>query len=255
MAVAITLVFTFVQFDALRGFIHFGGSPSTLFFGSIAPLLALNAVLTYMAHDGALSALVLLRAVYSLAVVFLPVLPNISGVAWAVIECAMLLITLTAYRYAMTDQRGQLAIAEKRREKYRRKPIISYMVTAGLVLVLIAFNLRAFPIFPVVVLTDSMAGAVDSGSIVFVERVQPANVLTSVGIGDVILYRQGSIEIMHRVIEFDYTIAGERVFITQGDNNPTADHRPVEMGQVLGISRSYIPYLGYPALWLRMIFR
>jgi len=124
----------------------------------------------------------------------------------------------------------------------------------GLTVFLAMFGLRMFSYFPVVVLTGSMAGAVDRGSIVFVEKLNAADVLNSVNEGDIIHYKYKNNEVMHRIIEFRYNESGERLYITKGDANPIADSIPVKAGQILGISRSYIPYAGYPLVILNAIF-
>jgi signal peptidase I len=256
MAILLTLVYTFADLDALRGFMSLGTmSVADFFFGSVVSALALNVVLTYIAYDGALPALILLRGTYSLTPVFLPILPNVSSVAWSVIECFLLLLTFSVYRLGMTGQRGRLAILLKRKARHQKKSVVSYITVAILAALLIAFNLRAFNYFPVVVITDSMTGEIDRGSIVFVEKLKQENVLTSVNVGDVIHYKHETIEIMHRVVEFGYSVGGERVYITKGDANPTVDAFPVEMAQVIGVSRSFIPYAGYPVVWLGMILK
>lgn len=37
-------------------------------------------------------------------------------------------------------------------------------------------------------------------------------------------------------------------FITKGDANDTADAFPVSEDQVIGITKHYIPYIGYPSV-------
>jgi len=251
MAVLVTLVYTFAGLDVLRGFNNIGAAD--VFFGSILPALALNATLTYIAFRGALPALLLIRVAYTLIPVFLPVLPDVSGVAWSMIECVLLFITAVLYQCGMSDKR--LAVRERRREKYRKKSVAGYIVLVSLAVFLIIFNLRVFSYYPAVVLTESMSGAIERGSVVFVKKLSPDDVRDYVKQGDVILFQYGQVEVMHRVIEFRYNAAGERVFITKGDANPNADVYPVEISQVLGISRAYIPYIGYPSVWLNIILR
>jgi len=251
MAVIVTLVFTFTQLDILRGISNAGAA--YLLFSGILPTLALNATLSYIAFNGALAALMMLRFVYSLTPVFMPVLPNVSVVAWAVIECVFLLATVIMYHSGMSDKR--LVVMERRRERHRKKSLAGYVVMVSLAVLLIAFNLRAFGYYPTVILTESMTGALERGSVVFVERLRHDEVQENVRQGDIILFQYGQIEVMHRVIEFRHNAAGERIFITKGDANQNADIYPVEMAQVLGISHAYIPYIGLPSVWLNLLFK
>jgi hypothetical protein len=55
-------------------------------------------------------------------------------------------------------------------------------------------------------------------------------------------------------VEFRYDDSGERIYITKGDANTIADINPVGADQVLGVARAYIPYIGYPAVLMRMLF-
>jgi signal peptidase len=256
VAVMLTLTFAVTQLDEVRGFLHAGGmsAPDFLFSG-VLPALALNSVLTYVAFNGSLSALLLLRGTYSLAPVFMPILPRLNSAAWAVIECVMLFLTALIYHSGMNRQRRQTARKVKRQGRYQKQPLALSVVTVTLAALMIVFNLRAFGYFPVVVHSGSMAGEIDTGSVVIVEKLTPDEVLGSVKQGDVIHFTRGNVEIIHRVIQFDYNAAGERVYFTKGDANEVADTAPVEQGQVLGISRLGVRYIGYPSVWLKILFR
>jgi signal peptidase len=96
-----------------------------------------------------------------------------------------------------------------------------------------------------------MAGMIDSGSIVIIQKLPTEEIASTISEGDIICYQYRQIEITHRVISFHDNAAGERVYITKGDANPAEDINPVEMKQVVGIVRSKIPYIGYPALLVR----
>lgn len=58
--------------------------------------------------------------------------------------------------------------------------------------------------------------------------------------------------ITHRVTKIEAADdgSGERVFTTQGDNNPSPDPL-VKPSQIVGIIRAEIPYIGYPTVWLK----
>ena len=58
--------------------------------------------------------------------------------------------------------------------------------------------------------------------------------------------------VIHRVIEKKQK-NGEYIFITKGDNNKSADSKPVYEDQVIGKCILKIRYLGYPAIWLHLI--
>ena len=253
-AVCLTLVYTFVQLGGLRSAITYGADWGAFFFASVFPALALNAVLSYVVFEGSFASALLLRATYTLSPVLLPYLPDVSRVAWAAISCAALFVTVIVYHMNMSDRSKSARHAAKRLAKYQKFSPTGILITAALIVFVVAFNARVLPYYPVVVLTGSMEGAFDRGSIVFIEKVETDEVLPLVQEGEVIHFLAGRMEIIHRVMEFRYNAAGERVYITKGDANSQADGAPVETEQVLGICRSYIPYIGWPVIIINSIF-
>lgn len=99
---------------------------------------------------------------------------------------------------------------------------------------------------PTVVLTGSMAPALDPGDVVLVGPVAASpQVLPP---GRVALVRDPSRDTgtyLHRVAEWD-----DGAVVTRGDANATAD-APVAPEQVLGQVRLVVPAIGLPAVWLR----
>ena len=253
-AVALTLVYTFVQLDGLRSAVNYGTEIGGFFFASVFPALALNSVLTYMALEGSFVSVLLLRGAYSLSPVLLPFLPNVTRPMWGAMSCAALFVTVVVYHFYMSDRSRVARHTAKRRSRYQKRSLSGIFITVVMIVFLAAFNMRVFPYFPVIVLTGSMEGAFDRGSVVFVEKAYPESVIVMVNEGDVIHFSRGRSEIIHRVIEFRYNAEGERVYITKGDANPSADPSPVEMGQVLGVCRAYIPYIGWPFIAINSIF-
>lgn len=93
-----------------------------------------------------------------------------------------------------------------------------------------------------VVLSGSMSPAFETGSLAFVQPLDPRNIK----IGDIITYRlagKGGILITHRVIQIERD--GDLSFITRGDANGTNDHLPVQAANVVGKVKYTLPYAGY----------
>jgi len=93
-----------------------------------------------------------------------------------------------------------------------------------------------------VVLTGSMAPAIDPGDVVVVADRDPATIER----GDVITFVRGTEEtpVTHRVVGVDETDAGVS-FETKGDANSDVDASPVPAANVLGVVIMTIPFLGY----------
>ena len=83
-----------------------------------------------------------------------------------------------------------------------------------------------------VVLSGSMEPALSVDDLVFVKAQD------SYSVGDVVVYQDGSILVIHRIISID----GDEI-ITQGDANSAADD-PVDLSLVKGMAVGHVPYVG-----------
>lgn len=96
------------------------------------------------------------------------------------------------------------------------------------------------------VLTSSMAPSYPPGTFLVVTPTDPATLRA----GDVITYQIESGRpdvITHRITGFAAGQDGERMLITQGDNNDVADENPVMDVQVRGKLFYAVPYVGFLA--------
>ena len=103
---------------------------------------------------------------------------------------------------------------------------------------------------PLTVLTGSMAGTYDPGSVVVVKPVRP----DQLHVGDTLTYQITSDEpdvITHRIIKISFRPDGKRQFITQGDANGAPDVAPVVEGQVRGTVWYSVPWVGYASTFLQ----
>ena len=254
IAVVITLIYTYAQIDGLRSAVTHGVEISGFFFVSFLPALTLNAVLSYMSLNCSFTALLLLRSAFTLTPVLAPYLPDVTRPVWSIVVCTVLFVIVIIYYYVISGGNKTDRVSAARWGKYQKTSVAEMIPLAIIVILLSAFGLRMFPYYPVVILTGSMTGTINRGSVVFVQKVPPNDVLTNVIEGDIIHFAHGRIEVMHRVIEFRYNSSGERIYITKGDANERADTSPVEQDHVLGISRSFIPYIGLPVVLVHTIF-
>lgn len=94
---------------------------------------------------------------------------------------------------------------------------------------------------PLTVLSNSMNPIFETGDMLFVKKVDAANVKVE----DVITFREsGGNLITHRVVEV-INNSGEISFATKGDNNNMMDEELVQAGNLLGIQSFFIPNAGY----------
>lgn len=121
---------------------------------------------------------------------------------------------------------------------------------AGVLLLVIAIGVLAIAVPAVTgstaltVMTSSMEPSLPPGTMVVVKPLDPAEIQP----GDVVTYqlRSGeSVLVTHRVTQRLLTADGELLFITQGDNNPSADPDPIQAVQIRGKVWYAIPFVGW----------
>ena len=254
-AAVITAINIYVQIDGLRSAINYGiDGAAGFFFTVVLPPLMLNVLLTYMAYVGSFTSVLLLHAVYTLSPALLPYLPATNKATWSALVCTLMFVTAIVHHLFTAGGSRADAIRERRLSRNQKWSFSGMIIPALIILLILAFNMRLFPYYTVSVLTGSMTGAIDQGSVAFVEKVPTDEVLATVQKGDIIHYSYGRAERLHRAIEFEYDTAGERVYITKGDANDRPDSFPVTQEQVIGIARGYIPYIGWPFVLIYNIF-
>jgi len=94
------------------------------------------------------------------------------------------------------------------------------------------------------IVSGSMEPGIPVGSLVVVQPRQ----IDDVGMGDVITFQLESGEsavATHRVVGEGRTGDGERLLVTQGDANSTADSAPVQAAQLRGVLVYTVPLLGW----------
>jgi len=235
----VTLVFIFLQINNL----NFG---TDVFFSVIAPIIILNVALSYIAIDGTLTALILLRCVVELIPVLMPVLPNVSNTVWAIFVQLFLYFVLIVYRLFLPKN-------EQRREVH--KPFLrKHAEVIVVVAIIFAFNAGFFPVYPSIILTDSMAGSLDRGSVALVKKINENNFL-ELREGDIIQYKnERNMLVIHRITEVHAGIFGEPYFTTKGDANERPDSQPVKKEQVRGVVFGSLRHIGMVRVWLQKLF-
>jgi signal peptidase len=117
-----------------------------------------------------------------------------------------------------------------------------FLLVIGLAAVLIVVP-KVTGSIPLTVLTSSMEPGFPPGTLIIVRPVAVEDLV----LGDVITYQMETGKpgvVTHRVIAIKMT-AGERTFVTKGDNNGAADATAVLEGQIQGRLWYSVPLIGY----------
>ena len=106
------------------------------------------------------------------------------------------------------------------------KTVIWWLFWIIVILLLIAFRTRYQLGY---IQSGSMRPTLEIGSIVVVDK--DAYKETEPVVGDIIMYRAGGMEVVHRVEKND---SAHKYVITKGDNNSSEDPAPVSMEEIGG---------------------
>ncbi len=174
-----------------------------------------------------LHAALALRAPLELALVYSPVLPNLSPLELAVVSIASAAVAL-----AVMEGPGSLA------PRGLPDTLALSLLALSLAVALLGNGFMGYRLL--VVVSDSMAPAITRGDMVLVEEAS----IDEVGVGDVVVYAgPEGIPVMHRVVEVRVE-DGEKLLVTKGDTLEEPDRAPVDESRLLGRVVLVIPELG-----------
>ena len=252
--ITLTLVLAYANMNVIRMMLDTDLIMSSVFFESIFRPLVISATASFFAVKGSLLSALIISFLYTMTPYLLPVIPDVTPLTFSLLITGMAFVSALILNFFTNEKKRALRLRDKRAARYAKKPVLGYGVTALIIGVALAFFMGVFPIYPVVVLTGSMEGTLERGSLAFVERVPPGEAFARVGEGEVIHFTSRGVPYIHRVVEFATDVEGNRQFITQGDASYLVDPHPVTQYDVLGIARASIPFFGWPYIFVRALF-
>ena len=248
----LTTVLVYSQINEIHRITHGNMGVLDAFFELIFSPLVIGSVVSYFAIKGPFLLVALVSFVYTMTPYLMPILPTVSLVAFSIIISILAFISAIIYYFLFdNNKKPSEKIAEKRTARYNKKTLLQRGMTIAIICLIIAFVRGMFPIYPTVILTESMTGTFNRGSLVFIERIRPDEVFNRIREGDVIHFiSHTGIEYVHRVVDITYDTYGERQYITRGDAVYLTDPSPVPQSSILGIAHTFLPYIGYPVVLL-----
>lgn len=211
--------------------------------GRMLPLLAEGLLAALLAWLGGPLPAIVYRAV---AVLFRGISPVLPDVSWLVTAFIGTLVPLFGFIYLQNALLPGEA-AEEKLKSAQPAAVNHWWWAAVVVLCAFWFTSGLFGIRPFVVSGFSMKPTFVAGDLVLITRVDPRQV----EVGDVIQFQRAGPYVVHRVIAIQEQ-GGQRVFITQGDNNNMADE-PVTQSMVTGKVVRFIPQVGWPIIGLKQV--
>ena len=208
---------------------------------TVLPTLADSAVRSALVLFGGMGASVLYAGAIG---VFQHVFPFLPDLPWLASSAIGLCFPIFFLLYLREQFRGEEYGARTERQR------VSFAWYAEL-LCAVAFYwfcIGVFPVYPTVILTGSMEPGIHPGDVILVRKLSSEEELDTLSAGTVISYHRDKISITHRIQEIREDEAGNRQFITKGDNNASADAAPVSPNQIAGRVIRVVPRIGIPVL-------
>jgi signal peptidase len=95
-----------------------------------------------------------------------------------------------------------------------------------------------------------MTGELNQGDVAFYRDLDDSPVVE----GEVIAFEKDGIVVVHRVVDIQ-TINGIARYYTKGDANEDMDAGYIHRSDIIGHVTYKIPYIGFPTIWLRNLFK
>lgn len=234
----VTLSYNFNSFRNFNKFMDFVGL-------YLFPAIVLNLIFSYLiVRYGALPN-VSYKLVTALLPIFITVAPAISDALLALLK---LLFPLIMYLFV------KLLYEKRRREKKRVSKRVTALIVTALVVCFSSIIMLVscqFHFCALVIATESMTGELNKGDVVIYERYTDEVIIEE---GQVIVFYKYGSRTVHRVVEIEH-FNGQTRYYTKGDANEDIDGGYITDSDIIGFVNFKVPYVGYPTLWLRKIFK
>ena len=216
---------------------------------TVIPLLAMSLLASYLAYLGGALAAIGYMGILQAFEWFSPILPDLD---WALI--ALIGTIGPALGFILIQNSIQITRGESFRGKRRRRkikdPALPWIGVAIVSVLLVFFSFGYLGVQPTIIYSGSMQPSMDVGDIVIITET-PTD---SIEVGDVIQYRTGTANIVHRVYE-KYEEGNTKLFITKGDANSGPDGTPILPEQITGKAVFTIPKIGWIPIYIKEFFR
>lgn len=246
--VTILFILTDISFYNIESNFVSGESAFKYISSVIIPLIAENALFTYLTIVCGYEAVLAYRLPMMFANIMLPIFPDLN---WFIITLYKLVLSFVCFLSINYIQTKKIERISRRRIR-KQNPIknIPFIIT---LFIFVGFIAGFFKYMPIAVMSNSMAKLINRGDLVVVEKLNSQE-KKNLKQYDIIEYKLGSNVIIHRIIKIEKTNDGEVRYITKGDNNNAADNKYVLEDQILAKVKFKIPVIGYPIVLLNEFF-
>lgn len=216
--------------------------------GTLFPAILSNLLYHYLSKRYGIYPNVVFRAITTL---HLYVFPIRSAISDSLVHFVELLMPIAIFLFIDS-------LYEKKRKYALGNTSLVVRVASGIltavVLVIMTGTVmlvsNQFKYGSLVIVTESMTGEINKGDVVIFESYDDHAVQE----GQVIVFEKYNSMIVHRVVDIEI-INGQTRYYTKGDANEDDDAGYITDADIVGLVYYKAPYLGYPTLWIRSLFK
>lgn len=220
----------------------------TLIAGGLFPALVSNALYNYLSARYGFYPNISFRLITTLHAYILPIT---SGISDSLLNFLRLLLPIAIFLFIDSLYEKKVRYALGNTSRIAR--IASIALTTVVIIIMVCVVMlvsNQFRYGSYVIATESMTGEIDKGDIALYERFDDQHITE----GQVIAFEKNSSVIIHRVVDIQI-INGQTRYFTKGDANEDMDAGFITDGDIIGLVNHKLPFLGYPTLWMRSLFK
>ncbi len=209
----------------------------------IFPIIAEEALCSYMTYKIALLPSLIYKIVIKLYVYLVPILPNLGNYLYSIAN-----IILPFVMYSILNK----MVVRYEKEKQELRKVNRVVITIPLATCLIALILLISGIFKyklIAIASNSMSPTYRRGDAIIYEKVN----VKELKVGDILAFQKNSIVVTHRIVEI-WKQDDRYYFTTKGDNNNANDADKIGEKDVLGRVDVSFKYIGYPTVLINEFF-
>jgi len=211
---------------------------------TLFPAVTANLLYHYLSKRYGMYPNIVFRLIISLYTYIIPYKPAMPDSMFAFINLLLPLVILF-FIDALYEKKKRYAL-----EKNGKFGVIITALALAIMISVVMLISNQFRYGVLVVATDSMTGELNKGDAALFERYDDQIIAE----GQVIVFEKNKSMIIHRVIKIE-KINGVMRYYTKGDANDSRDSGFITNGDIVGLVDYKIPYIGYPTIWIRSLFK
>lgn len=208
-------------------------------FSSIANNLLYNYII--INHKNC-KAVILYRIITTIYVYLIPIVPNIHILFESILRMIVPYIIFVILEANYAKKEKEFSVRTKTKEIIIT---LILLVIASVFLMLVSCK---FKYGALVIGSGSMTGTINKGDVIIYELLDD-----TVEIGDIIVFYNKEVRVIHRVIDKKDSGSGMRYY-TKGDANPNQDEGYITEDDIIGKVKIRVPYVGQVTVLINELF-